>query len=79
MITTVKVKSEYPEAYEILNNGGTIGRVEVRWCFCRAWIGGMEVYSAFNRDYWSGFSKHSDRQLHLEKIRKIAQDVVDSK
>ena len=75
----LKVRDEYPEAYEILNNGGTIGRIEIRWCFCRAWVGEKEIYSAYNRDFWSGFNRHSERQLHLDKIKKETQDVVGIK
>ena len=76
MITVSKTHSEYPEAYDILNDGEKIGRIEIRWCFCSAWVGDREIYSIYNRDYWSGFNKHSERQLHIEKIKNIAQDIV---
>ena len=76
MLTILRTRNEYPEAYDILNNGGKVGHVEVRWCFCKAWLGDREIYSAHNRDYWSGFNRHMERQLHLDKIKRAAQALL---
>ncbi len=69
MITLSKTRSLDPERYEIRRAGELIGRVEVRWGFCRAWLGADEIYTAHNHIFWHSFSNYPERRKHLDAIR----------
>lgn len=69
MITLSKTGSLDPERYEIRCAGELIGRVEVRWGFCRAWLGENEIYTAHNRIFWHSFSNYPERRKRLDAIR----------
>lgn len=75
MVTFSKIRTYNPECYEVKQDGTPVGRIEVRWGFCRAWYRDQEVYKVYNHIFWRGFGSYIEKQTHLSAIKKVFEQI----
>ncbi len=76
MLILKRVHESNPELHEIRNGGEIVGKVEVNWGYCRAYLGERKVYEVYDHKFWNSFSAPGHRTFHLNKIKEVLKPLL---